>query len=282
MTTPELVRGIFQGVTLLGDSNRPGGVTLAFTERTGGVSTGPFATLDLGERNEDDPAAVAENRRRVLAALGASSCAARLICPHQVHGDRVVCVADKSDDGLRRARALCADGADAVVCTVQDVPVLLTYADCVPIVLVVDGGFAVVHSGWKGTVAKIVDRALQELCLLAKVRPQDVRAYIGPHIGMRDYEVSLDMANEFTALFGSGVVCDGRYVDLGEAIVQTLMEAGVLRNSLVTCDDSTASHTDRFYSYRASGGVCGRHGAIACLFSDDSCDPWTTKRGEEV
>ena len=69
---PQLTRYAASGVTLLGDLRRPGGVTLAFTERTGGVSKPPYASLNLGSRCGDDPEAVAENRRRTLAALGAS------------------------------------------------------------------------------------------------------------------------------------------------------------------------------------------------------------------
>ena len=69
MQAPSLTRYVANGVTLLGDTSRPGGVTFAFTERTGGVSKAPYASLNLGSRCGDDPACVAENRARALAAL---------------------------------------------------------------------------------------------------------------------------------------------------------------------------------------------------------------------
>ena len=102
-------------MTLLSDEVSGGGVTFAFTERTGGVSAAPYATLNLGDRCGDDPAAVAENRRRALAAIGAEACAGALVTPHQVHGDTVVVVREASGPAHDEAVHLAGDGADAVV-----------------------------------------------------------------------------------------------------------------------------------------------------------------------
>ena len=152
---PSITRCESNGVTLLADAERPCGVTLAFTERTGGVSAAPYASLNLGDACGDRAEDVAANRRRALDAIGAGACAERLVNPRQVHGDEVVVVREGTDAAVAAARRQAREGADAVVCLATDVPVLLCYADCVPVVLVAPGGFAVVHSGWRGTDARI-------------------------------------------------------------------------------------------------------------------------------
>lgn len=260
-----LTRQTSGGVTLLSDETRPGGVTLAFTERSGGVSAAPYASLNLGARCGDDPARVAENRRLALAALGAEDLLDRLVVPHQVHGDHVVVVRSAEPDVLAAARAGAESGADAVVCTASDVPVLMCFADCVPVVLVAPGAFAVVHSGWRGTIARIAEKAARVLCAEAGCAPSDLLAYVGPHIGAADYEVSEELAARFVAEFGPAVVPTERHLDLTAAVMAALASAGVGEKSVAVCDVSTASATDRFYSYRAEGGETGRHGAIAFM-----------------
>ena len=198
MEAPSLSRYVESGVTLLGDTRRPNGVTFAFTERTGGVSSAPYASLNLGSHCGDDPACVAENRARALAALGASAIADRLVEPRQVHGDEVVVVDSASPAALEQARELAQAGADAIVCTAPGVPVLLCFADCVPIVLTAPGGFAVVHSGWRGTLARIGAKALSVLCERAGCVPADVTAYVGPHVSGNDYEVSPELLATWT------------------------------------------------------------------------------------
>lgn len=267
MKRPSLTRYEANGVTLLGDLGRPGGVTLAFTERTGGVSKAPYASLNLGSHCGDDPASVAENRVRALAAVGAAPIAGRLVEPRQVHGDHVVVVRSADEAELARARAEAQAGADAVVCTAPGVPVLLCFADCVPVVLVAPGAFAVVHSGWRGTFARISAKALAVLCDEAGCAPVDVSAYIGPHIMGPDYEVSPELLQRFVEEFGTMVNVRGvlRNLSLEAAITSTLESAGVKPCQILDACVSTASHTDRFFSYRAEGGTTGRHAAIAYL-----------------
>ena len=269
MPGPLIERFGSRGVTLLGDRSRPCGVTVAFTERTGGASGGDVASLNLGDACGDDPALVAENRRRALAALGAEGCLGRLVCPRQVHGDRVVVVDDAGEAALGRVRAEAAEGADAVVCTVPGVPVLLCFADCAPVVLVAPGGFAVVHSGWRGTLARISAKAARVLCERTGADVADVWAYVGPHVGAGDYEVSEELIGRFRGEFGARIEPSSRHLDLASAIGCALEEAGVAPGRVAWVGGSTASETDRFFSYRASGGHCGRHGAIALMPGTD-------------
>lgn len=267
MTSPSLTRYVSNGVTLLGDIDRPGGVTFAFTEREGGVSKGQFASLNLGSRCGDDPADVAENRARALAAVGAVRIAGNLVEPKQVHGDTVVVIRDAAPDAIEAARVEALEGADAIVCTVPGVPVLLCFADCVPVVLVAPGAFAVIHSGWRGTLARISAKALGILCREANARPDEVYAYVGPHILGEDYEVSPELLQTFVDEFGSMVhaASTNSNLDLSAAIACALGDAGLPAANLVDSCVSTAANTGRFFSYRAEGGLCGRHAAIAYL-----------------
>lgn len=265
MPAPTLTRYQSHGVTLLGDVSAPQGVALAFTERTGGVSAGCHASLNLGSACGDDASCVAENRRRALAALGAEGCGDALVNPHQVHGDRVVVVRSCGADAVRAAQEDAAGGADAIVCTAAGVPVLLCFADCVPVVLVAAGGFAVAHSGWRGTIGRIGAKVARVLSEETGTPPSQMLAYVGPHIGREDYEVSPGLAERFSAEFGPGVIWGERNLDLGAAVSAALEDAGVPPGSIACCDVSTASATERFFSYRAEHGSCGRHGALAVM-----------------
>lgn len=242
-----------------------GTVAAAFTERTGGASESPYASLNLGSHVGDDLAAVMENRRRVLAALGCAGDFERLLVPNQVHGDCVAVVREGSDVELARVREQIAEGSDAIVCVAAHVPVMLCFADCVPVVLTCPGGFAVIHSGWKGTIARISAKAASILCETAACPAGSVRAYIGPYILGDEYEVSQELMERFCAEFGWVNVGDSRMLDLGRAIRQALVETGVPEDAICDLGLSTVRCNDRFFSHRAEKGTCGRHAAVAFM-----------------
>lgn len=251
------------GVAL--DGCLDGALRFGFTERTGGVSLPPYASLNLGSHVGDDPVAVGENRRRVLAALGAEDLADRLLVPNQVHGDAVVCVGSSSAPELDRARAELAAGADAVVCTARDVPVLLCYADCTPVVICAKGGFAVAHSGWKGTYARIAGKSARRLAERTGEDPATFSAFIGPHILGDEYEVSPEVVQMFSLQFDNINPHGARLLDMSSAIRQSLEESGVPRCEIHDSRLSTMRLNERFFSYRKENGICGRHAAVAVL-----------------
>ena len=272
MRSPVLTRYASRGLTLLGDTARPGGVTLAFTERTGGYSMMPYASLNLGDACGDDERTVAANRRRLLGALDCGHLGERLVNPRQVHGSEVLVISDGSDKAVAQARSAAREGVDAIVCSAREVPVLLCFADCVPVVLAAPGAFAVIHSGWRGTYARICEKALRALVELAGCSPSEVLAYVGPHISGADYEVSRGLAEQFADAFGADVTPDGTHLDLGLAVRKTLVDGGVRPQAISDECPSTASCTERFYSYRAEGGVCGRIGAFAVLLDQSESE----------
>ncbi len=245
-------------------------VSFAFTERGGGVSAGEWSSLNLGASCADDPVCVEKNRRIALACVGAQELYDRLVNPHQVHGDDVALVSDATvaaAGGLAAIQAQVKEGVDAVVCTAADVPVMLCFADCVPVVLIdpAGRGFAIAHSGWRGTIARIGAKAARELACAAGCDVADLVAYVGPHIGAADYEVSADLLQRFVGEFGPGANAGENHLDLGFCVREALLAAGIAAGNIAECEDSTASNTHRFFSYRAQGGKCGRHAAIAVL-----------------
>lgn len=240
------------------------GVRVAFSGRHGGVSAPPFESLNLGTHVGDAPEAVRGNRARLMRALGApEGCA--VLALNQVHGTRVLVARASSD-----ARALlgeAAAGADgvAVAADAEGIAPLLCFADCVPLVLVApDGAFAVAHAGWRGVMGRIADAALDALMGASGCRAADeVNAYIGPHIRSCCFEVANDLALAFAEEFGPCAASDDRHVDLSACLSATLARSGVAPERICDAGVCTSCSVGDFYSYRAEGGRCGRHGAVA-------------------
>ena len=243
------------------------GVRIAFTGREGGVSTGPYSSLNLGNHVGDDASAVERNRALLLEALGAP--AVPVVVPSQVHGDELVRVDDASpasiDAACDRARA----GADALAVGVPEVAALLCFADCIPVIIVSPTGrFAVAHAGWRGVENGIAAKAVR--CLAeedaAELGPDAAHGYnvyVGPHIHAECFETGPDVRDRFSSRFGSSCIPDERHVDLLEALTLGLEEAGIARERVADAGVCTMCSSDDYFSYRAAGGVCGRHGAVA-------------------
>lgn len=249
------------------------GVRVAFTGRAGGVSTGDFAGLNLGSHVGDDAAAVEQNRSLLLRALGAEGM--QLVVPNQVHGVNTVVIDSAGSDALSCAREQAAQGADALVVDTPDVAALLCFADCAPVIVVSPtGAFAVVHAGWRGAVASIASSAVRILARRdcegedpsfrsMEEAAATYNAYIGPHIRVECFETGVDVTERFVKAFGAACSPDERHVDLSVALRIDLERAGLAPERIADAGVCTVCGVDTYYSYRAEGGVCGRHGAIA-------------------
>ena len=240
------------------------GVRIAFTCRDGGVSAPPYASLNLGSHVGDDARDVAANRARLMAAFGCQD--ARLVVPHQVHGDAVVSLDDAAS--CEAAIAQAREAADALIVRDARIAALLCFADCVPAIIVApDGSFAVVHAGWRGVMSRIVVKAAFDLVGGDASRLSGCNAYIGPHIGTCCFEVDEELAARFAATFGDGCVRETRHVDMARALAADLSKAGMDERRI--CDAGLCTYEDgRFYSYRREGGTCGRQGAFVCRKKD--------------
>jgi hypothetical protein len=222
-----------------------GGYTVGFTMRVGGVSEGPYASLNLGLKTGDDPQRARENRRIACALLGADI--EKLAHNHQVHSNRVVrAVAGHRDEH-----------ADGLWTDEPEVPLLAMTADCLPIVLVRTEGtpaLAVLHAGWKGLLAGIVEAGVHA------VGGGVLAAAIGPAIGPCCYEVGEEVAAPYRERFGDDVV-RGRKLDLWTSAERALREARVVR--VDRFDRCTSCEPETFFSHRRDHGVTGRQGVIA-------------------
>ena len=243
------------------------GVRMGFTRRAGGASLPPYDSLNLGSHVGDDLEAVRENRRRLLDAAGLAG--TRLLMANQVHGSSVLSVADGGADELACVVADADAGADGLAVGVPGVTALLCFADCVPVVVVSpSGAFAVAHAGWRGAFADIPRRAVEALRVLDGRAGVDgsrfhYNAYIGPHIMAECYQCDPDLVARFAERFGPECAWDAEHLNLDAAVRASLLSAGVAAERIASAGVCTACATDDYYSYRASGGVCGRHGAFA-------------------
>lgn len=242
------------------------GVSCVFTTRRAGVSEAPYDSANIGGHVGDNAEDVERNRRLALASVGADHLLDALLVPHQVHGDTIVSLTDNAR--IDEVRDVISRGCDGIICHAPDVPVLLCFADCVPLILIAPGGsFAVLHSGWKGTIARIASTGVTRLSQESGCDPSELQVYIGPHIRSVSYEVSPDLAAAFTAEFSEGVIVGERNLDLEAAIITDLEEAGVPSRSISSVGLCTHERGDLFFSHRRDR-VTGRHGALAVRLSE--------------
>lgn len=211
------------------------GANVLFTTREGGVSEGPYTSLNLGLWTEDDPAAVQENRRRVAERAGAVLQQGR-----QVHGARVVVDSEEIED------------ADGQVATRPGVAPIVLVADCLPIALTGPGGVAMLHAGWRGLAAGIVQEGVRAL------GGEGAAAAVGPGAGVCCYEAGDEVHAAFVHLGPS--VRRGRHADLRRVAALQLEAAGVARVQHV---DLCTMCDGRFFSHRRDGGVTGRQAGVA-------------------
>jgi len=233
------------------------GVRHGFSLRTGGVSEGDFASLNLGRTLGDAPEAVAENHARYAQAVGFPDGA--LYEVSQVHGAEVLAVEKGLDVAALRTRS-----ADALIAERPGVAVGIRTADCLGLLLASpDGGVvAAVHAGWRGTVAGIVGSAVAALAERG-VERATLRAAILPHIGVCCFEVGPDVADAIDgASDASDVVVSRRprpHVDLARVVEAQLAGAGVDAGRVDRVPGCTCCQPDRFYSHRRDGDRSGRH-----------------------
>jgi len=271
---PELHRCTIGGVSYWTDLQlAETGVVVGFSERSGGVSDPPYASLNLGAHVGDDPERVDLNRSRVLAAAGLGGFRDRLVVPDQVHGDRIALVAaqDAGSGAYASGGRAAIPSTDALICASPELPLLLCFADCVPVVLVAPGpAVAIAHAGWRGALASIPGRTAIELARVAGCNPASIVAYIGAHIRSCHYTVGDEIMSQFCNTFGTVARAVSGGLDLDAVVTASLVDAGVAPCSIARLGTCSAEATDRFFSYRSEDGRTGRHAAFACVTSGGS------------
>lgn len=244
------------------------GVVHAFSTRRGGVSVGPYESLNLaaaaGEPAADDNTNVAENFRRLRAALGVPR--HLRIAPRQVHGSEVW------RPPATPQRPADAPPADVVLTDQPRHLLTIRTADCVPVLLAdIDGrAVAAAHAGWRGLVAGAIAAAVHAMRVTLRAEPRNLVAAIGPAIGVRRFEVGDEVAAAFTAAgLGDAVVPGSRvgggaknHVDLAAAALRQLLAAGIPDAAIDRCDCCTYTQADEFFSHRRDRGRTGRMAAV--------------------
>ena len=214
------------------------------TTRAGGVSQGPFATMNIRGGLGDDAAAVAHNQAIFAAAIGAQP-----VWLNQVHGKDVIRITAAHVGSLPTA--------DASVCTEPGIACTVQVADCLPVLFAAPAGRAVAgaHAGWRGLSLGVLEATVSALCTAAACHPGELQAWLGPCIGPRRFEVGADVLEAFGAdpveLRHEFFVAHGRgkwMADLAGLARRRLQQAGVTRldgGGWCTVEDAS-----RFFSFR--------------------------------
>jgi YfiH family protein len=248
------------------------GVVHIVTTRTGGVSRGACASLNLGFRPHDEPEAVRENRARVCRAIGADPAA--LTCGEQVHGSRVALVFEKDKGRGALDPSTRIPSSDAMITDLPDIPLLILIADCAAVGMYdpANRAIGIAHAGWRGTAAGIAAETVSAMSQTFGSKPGDLHAAVSPAIGRCCYRVGADVVSAFRRFFGEPADRfftlnkeGGTHLDLEQAIAYQLTNMGVKRENIETAGLCTACHTDLFYSYRGEGSGTGRFGSVMML-----------------
>jgi polyphenol oxidase len=230
------------------------------TTRHGGVSSGPYGSLNLSLSVQDDDQAVHENKRRVAAVFQSEPDA--LLTTKQVHGNGVATV-DVDRWALEQSPR-----ADAIITDQPGALLLQRFADCVPLFFADSSGRAVglAHAGWRGTVLNVARATVEAMSASYRTKPADLVVGIGPSIGPCCFEVGLDVADQ---------LCDAPrvvlkqsplpHVDLWEANRLALLSAGVMPEAIEIAGICTRCNPMDYFSHRALGYPAGRFGGVIGL-----------------
>ena len=223
------------------------GCEVVFSTRRGGVSVGPFESLNLGRKTGDDVSSVDENRRRLCAEIGADE--EKLTVGFQTHST----VVNRAEAGSRGVPG------DGLWTDEPGIPMLVLGADCVLLALARTNGdrpaLAVVHAGWRGLIDGVVEVTGRSL-------GTRLSAVVGPAIGPCCYEVGEEVARRFRDQYGRSIVSNGK-LDLWTAAEQAARAAGA--TDVERIDLCTQCRPDLFFSERRTGRPRGTQGVLGLV-----------------
>lgn len=238
------------------------GVKTFFTTRIGGVSSGNYASLNMGFHTGDDINKVSKNRKKFCRTVNINY--RQLVAGEQIHGDRVyVVTSDDRGKGALSQKA-CIPGVDALITDNPGIPLISFYADCVPLYILdpVGGAVGLAHAGWKGTVNKIGIKTIKKMKEVYGTCVSDCLCAIGPAISGRNYRVDNRVISRFQNKFSKWSTSDlshiitpadkgGQYyLDLKLTNYLLLTGAGIPESQIIVSNYCTFSDSELFYSYR--------------------------------
>ena len=250
------------------------GVTAFSTTRQGGYSQGSYGEFNINRYCGDSEEAIRQNRALLCQVLGIED--HRLLMPHQVHLTEMTVV----DEAFLRLSSdeqkLHLEGVDAVMTNVPGVCIGVSTADCIPVLLYdqVHHASCAIHAGWRGTVKRIVEKAVARMTEVYGSRPEDIVAQIGPGIHLESFEVGDEVFEAFAKEGFTmeaisrrypvvGVAADGPeqekwHIDLPECNRLQLLASGVPAKHILVSPVCTFQQSETYFSARRLGINSGR------------------------
>lgn len=247
------------------------------TTRHGGVSEGNYASLNINEYCGDSKANTDANRLLLANELGID--ANHIIMPHQTHGVESRIIGEEFatlPDGVKK---MLLEGVDAVMTNIPGMCIGVSTADCIPVLLYDEEhhAAAAIHAGWRGTQARIVHKAVQEMRMAYQTDPTKLKAVIGPGISLDNFEVGDEVYAAFEqAAFDMSAIAEERikrnpnaedpakaferkwHINLPLANLQMLTHNGVDEANIINTGICTFDNTDNYFSARRLGIESGR------------------------
>lgn len=237
-------------------------VTAFTTTRHGGVGQNKYSELNINPYCGDDPAAVAENKSLLCKKLGIEE--THLILPKQVHGSEILMVGEELLTVRAETRKMLLDGIDGLMTDVKGVCIGISTADCMPILLydVAHEACCAVHAGWRGTLSRIVVRAIRSMEINYGTNPLSLKAVIGPGISLKNFEVGDEVYSAFGAAGFDMQAIASRYdkwhINLPKCNKLLIKSLGVPEKNIFTSKTCTFDKADDFFSARRMGVESGR------------------------
>lgn len=242
----------------------------AFSTRKGGVSKGPYESMNLSLSSGDDPASVLKNYEIWCKSLGVDYCETVMV--HQVHGNNVIRVKrDNCGEGLLKA---CKYDADGMITNEPGVALVTSHADCTPVYLYDPKHKAIglCHAGWRGTTLEIASKAIEKMNEAFGSSPEDIYAAIGPCISQKYFECDADV---ISAILNMCTYTDGTYyfdeqsnkyhVSMPILNKSVLINSGLKKENIEIDGSCTYGCAEKFFSHRRMGSERGGHAALLML-----------------
>ena len=242
------------------------GFTHAFTCRLHGNSDLLAGGLNMALHVGDTQQKVVQNRKAVADAL--SIMAERITTCEQIHGSNIVVVTPEKIGSGAFCFSDTIAGTDALITKEKAVPLMLFFADCVPVIFAdpITGAVGAAHAGWRGSVAGIAAKTVRKMVEEFGCAPENLLAAIGPSIGPCCYEVDstvYEQAKEFDACFSPA--SPGHWqLNLWKMNKMQLLQEGLKPENIMCADICTADNKELFFSYRAEAGKTGRLATVIC------------------
>lgn len=247
------------------------------TTRHGGVSEGNYASLNINEYCGDSKANTDANRLLLANELGID--ANHIIMPHQTHGVESRIIGEEFANLPDGVKKMLLEGVDAVMTNIPGMCIGVSTADCIPVLLYDEEhhAAAAIHAGWRGTQARIVHKAVQEMRMAYQTDPTKLKAVIGPGISLDNFEVGDEVYADFEqAAFDMSTIAEERikrnpnaedpakaferkwHINLPLANIQMLTHNGVDEANIINTGICTFDNADNYFSARRLGIESGR------------------------